>query len=310
MLMKFIYMFKFRVFSKIKFLYIFIIIFTIIFLFQINQESSDFIKFKISYYSNIKLVDRLNEKNSPRVKHIFCFVTSEENSLNTKAKLMYESWVSKCDNHVFISTIPRHFYIPNRKITHQAFEIFYDSNMKLLQPENYTEDKYNKLTDKIYLTLLHIYKHYNDYDYYLKADDDTYIFINNLRSFLKNKNSSNTPLTYGYNYKQFVDKGYHSGGAGYVLTNSALKKLGEKLSTDYKFCPNSGTEDIDVAKCARMLNIYPARSTDDLGRERFHPLSITRHYTGNFSSPVDWIHWLAENPPKKVLIISFLFNSN
>ena len=98
-----------------------------------------------------------------------------------------------------------------------------------------------KLTDKVFLTLKHLQKKYNNYDWYLKADDDTYIFVDNLRQFIADKNSS-MPVTYGYDFKVIVDNGYHSGGGGYLLSNEALSRIGSKLNDNYTFCRNSGTE--------------------------------------------------------------------
>lgn len=65
-----------------------------------------------------------------------------------------------------------------------------------------------------------------------------------------------------------VDGGYHSGGGGYLMSREALKRLGSTLANDYKFCKNSGTEDVDVGKCLRKLGVYPNSSLDELGRER------------------------------------------
>jgi hypothetical protein len=98
----------------------------------------------------------------------------------------------------------------NLKLTNDTllngFEITFD-NMNLFQPPNYTIDRYNKLTDKIYKSFKYLYNNYNDYDWYLKADDDTYVFVDNLRKFLSNKNRSD-PITYGYDFNCYVDKGY------------------------------------------------------------------------------------------------------
>jgi glycoprotein-N-acetylgalactosamine 3-beta-galactosyltransferase len=145
----------------------------------------------------------------------------------------------------------------------------------ILQPPglNETLNKYKRLTDKVFLTFKYLYKRYNYYDWYLKADDDTWIFVDNLRKFLANKNAS-TPVTYGYDFKVIVENGYHSGGAGYVLSNEALNRIGNALNNNYSFCQNTGTEDVDVARCLRKLKVYKNSSLDDLGRERFHPLNI------------------------------------
>jgi hypothetical protein len=49
------------------------------------------------------------------------------------------------------------------------------------------------------------------YDFYLKADDDTFVFVDNLRKFLSDKNRT-SPVTYGWDFHCYVHRGYHSGG--------------------------------------------------------------------------------------------------
>jgi glycoprotein-N-acetylgalactosamine 3-beta-galactosyltransferase len=126
-----------------------------------------------------------------------------------------------------------------------------------------------------------IYLRYNDYNWYLKADDDTVVFMDHLREFLSDKNPQD-PLTYGCTLKGKVYKGYQSGGAGYVLSREALNRIGEQLNKNYSFCPNSGIEDFDVARCMRMLDVYPGKSVDDELNERFHPFSIKFHVYGHY----------------------------
>ena len=75
----------------------------------------------------------------------------------------------------------------------------------------------------------------------LEADDDTFIFVDNLRKFIENKSSS-LPTTFGYDFKVLVEHGYHSGGGGYLLSNEALNRLGKQLVQNYSYCSNSGTE--------------------------------------------------------------------
>ena len=234
---------------------------------------------------NIK--DNSSNVNKQYKPSIFCFILTTTKSLDTRTKLIRDSWAKLCDNHRFITTFP--------KSKNNYTEIIYN-RLKLLQPPGYLEDKYSLLTDKVYLTIKYIYEKYNNYDWYLKADDDTFIFINNLRNFLADKNSSQ-PVTYGYDFKVIVDSGYHSGGAGYVLSKEAMLRLGKKLSENYKFCPNTGTEDVDVAKCLRLLKVYPNSSIDNSQRERFHPLDIEYHYQGGFP---DWMYAYAANPVKNV----------
>lgn len=60
-------------------------------------------------------------------------------------------------------------------------------------------------------------------DWFLKADDDTYVIVENLRYFLSRQNTTN-PVYFGHKFKRHVKEGYMSGGAGYVLSKEALDR--------------------------------------------------------------------------------------
>lgn len=234
-----------------------------------------------------------NSTTLPNKKSIFCLLLTSKKNFLTKSKTLYDTWAKNCDNLKFLSLLPDELL--RNSSNDLVLEKWYTENW--LQPPGLIEDRYDKLTSKIYLSLKHVYKTYPDYDWYLKADDDTFIFIDNLRKFLSDKIPSN-PVTYGYDFKVIVNNGYHSGGASYLLSKEAFNRIGSKLNENFDFCPNSGTEDVDVAKCLRILGVNPEPSIDDHGRERFHPLSLNDHFSGNFP---EWLKQYAKNPLKKVL---------
>ena len=165
---------------------------------------------------NFKLFGGFGESVYPK---IFCMILTHPGNLNTRAKAVLEAWATKCDKYKFISIIPDEWLNKsNIKISNETilngFEFDYE-NFNYLQPVNYTFDVYNKLTDKMFQTFKYLYKNYNDFDFYLKADDDTFVFVDNLRKFLSDKNRS-LPVTYGFDFHCYVNRGYHSGGTTYM----------------------------------------------------------------------------------------------
>ena len=103
---------------------------------------------------------------------IFCIILTTEAHLQSKAKIIFETWASKCDEHAFISIIPNH--LKNKK---NISELKYNNLFNLLQPYDFKHDSYGNLTSKVYSAIKHIYKKHNNYDWYLKADDDSFIFV-------------------------------------------------------------------------------------------------------------------------------------
>lgn len=145
-----------------------------------------------------------------------------------------------------------------------------------------------QLWNKTKEAFLYIYKHhYNDADWFLKADDDTYVIVDNLKSFLRNKNSSK-PMYYGHHFKPYLLSGYMSGGAGYVMSKEALKRL---VVDELRIHENCGakrrmtaSEDVMIGLCLEKVKVLRGDTRDDHQRSRFLPLN-TRDYFRNFLPP-------------------------
>jgi len=170
-----------------------------------------FYSFIGSSFSNKSLIIKQILKPFPD-STIFCIILTTQKNLKNKAKIIHETWASKCDNHTFVSLLP------DTQTSTQRQEITYQNLFNVLKPAGIINDKYEKLTDKVYATFKDVYSNNKGYQWYLKADDDTFIFMENLRYFLKDKHPEQ-PVTYGYDFKVIVEHGYHSGGAGYLLSN-------------------------------------------------------------------------------------------
>src|SRR5205814_739490 len=117
--------------------------------------------------------------------------------------------------------------------------------------------------------------------WFMKADDDTYVVVENLRYFLASKNSSE-PAYYGCKFKPYVRQGYMSGGAGYVLSKAALITFGEEgISPGHpdecKDNQDESSEDVGMGKCMEALGVAAGDSRDSLGRGRFFPFAPEHH---------------------------------
>ncbi|XP_055592300.1 glycoprotein-N-acetylgalactosamine 3-beta-galactosyltransferase 1-like [Uranotaenia lowii] len=124
-------------------------------------------------------------------------------------------------------------------------------------------------------------RHLNEYDWFMKADDDTYVIVENLRYFLY-PYSPDFPIFFGskFRYPEYVKQGYFSGGAGYVLSREALKRFVEQALLDQDHCSTAyDTEDLEMGKCMESVNVTAGDSRDFLGRKRFLPMDPVFHLT-------------------------------
>ena len=230
----------------------------------------------------LRTTSQILEKAKPHAPKIFCIILTAPENIYKKAKQVKDIWGYKCDDYRVVAKLPA-------PVNHSV-------DLKVLDPPELAADTYKQLTRKMMSTFKFLYLHHGDFDWYLKADDDTFIFVDNLRTFLSDKNASG-PVTYGYDFKVIVKGGFHSGGAGYVLSRESMGRIGWLLHKNISLCEDSGKEDVDVASCLRKLGVSSNKSIDAQGRERFHPYDVRVAVKGNVPYGSDFY---ASNPIRKV----------
>ncbi|PAA45971.1 hypothetical protein BOX15_Mlig007521g2 [Macrostomum lignano] len=219
--------------------------------------------------------DRLKAK-----VRIFCWIMTSPGNHESKAVHLKATWVKRCNNFVFMST--------------KADPSLPSIALKVGEGRD-------NLWAKTKAAFRYLYDHHlKDYDFFLKADDDTYAVVENLRYMLRNSDPD-SGLYAGRRFKPFVRQGYMSGGAGYVLSREAVKLFIERglQSKSSKCSPQSGgAEDVQVGSCLESVGVKVFDSVDELGRERFHPFPPESHLLPNAIPKDNWLWHYNYHPLK------------
>ncbi|CAH8586514.1 unnamed protein product [Heterobilharzia americana] len=94
--------------------------------------------------------------------------------------------------------------------------------------------------------------------------------MENLLDVLQNY-SPDTPFMLGHRFPVHVRNGYFSGGAGYVLSREALKRIVEMSIDKHPYCPvyDEHMEDVKMSICGQAVGVHLYDVFDILGRYRF-----------------------------------------
>jgi glycoprotein-N-acetylgalactosamine 3-beta-galactosyltransferase len=147
-----------------------------------------------------------------------------------------------------------------------------------------------QLTTKTRLAFDYVYNHhFEDADWFLKADDDTYVIVENLLHMLK-AHAPSDPIHFGERLVIPVRQELFSGGAGYVLSKEALRRYGQRgpdmCTKDY-----GQAEDVFMGKCMTDLGVIAGDDRDEHGLARFHCLTPANHLHGQYKQ---WYYKLAK----------------
>lgn len=127
--------------------------------------------------------------SSPR---ILCLILTAPKTLLTRARAVNDTWAPRCTGYYFI--------IEHDSNSLEGDQLKCARRLPIAPIKNLTSG-YDHLTQKSTLAFLFAYEqHFDDFDWFIKADDDTYLFVDHLETFLTDKNTSE-PVTYGYNFK-------------------------------------------------------------------------------------------------------------
>lgn len=169
-------------------------------------------------------------------------------NLETRTKHIRRTWAKRCGKVIYMSSVKTDLSTVQLNVS-EGRDNLYWKTIKALQ-------------------YLHQH-HLDEANWFLKADDDTYVVMENLH-YVLSQYDPEKPLYLGRRFTPFISQGYMSGGAGYVLSKEALRRFVKGFSTGE--CTHfSSIEDMALGKCMETMKVQPADSRDVKGRQTFHP---------------------------------------
>ncbi|XP_019411969.1 PREDICTED: glycoprotein-N-acetylgalactosamine 3-beta-galactosyltransferase 1-B-like [Crocodylus porosus] len=200
---------------------------------------------------------------------ILCWVMTAPQSLETKARHVQATWARRCNVVLFMSS--------------QADAAFPAVGLG-------TREGRDQLYWKTIRAFQHVHQHHlAQADWFLKADDDTFVAVDNLRWLLA-AHAPDRPIYFGKRFRPFVAQGYMSGGAGYVLSREALRRFVAGFRT--RVCSHtSPVEDLALGQCLEKMGVEAGDSRDTTGQETFHAFPPERHLRGAFPKDPSYLSY-------------------
>lgn len=211
--------------------------------------------------------------NSPR---ILCWVMTQPANHLRKAIHVQNTWITRCDKFLFMTTASS-----VNTDDHRLRNVVVLNNT--VKSDEFSTRKY--LWGRTKQAFRYCYDHFlHDYDWFMKADDDTYVIVENLRHMVASVNASEP-----WYFARMV-MGSLSGGAGYVLSRAALRQFIEDGLTsspsalsappadgggmrsageEGNYChrlDDTHADDLQMHICLQALNIREANATDAAGK--------------------------------------------
>lgn len=113
------------------------------------------------------------------------------------------------------------------------------------------------------------------------------MIVENLRYMLY-QYDPDRPFYLGSKFKPYVNQGYMSGGAGYVLSKEALRRFVPNRETCL-YEDDKDVEDVGIGRCMETLNVTAGDTRDSNGLGRMFVFPLNDHLLSGI--PEDFWYW-------------------
>ncbi|KAG5451186.1 Glycoprotein-N-acetylgalactosamine 3-beta-galactosyltransferase 1 [Clonorchis sinensis] len=186
--------------------------------------------------------------------HIYCFILTESSQLDSQLHIQ-NTWVRRCTRYGFVTPTPHRLL---RRL---------NSNHSTL---TYKRKSWNTMR----ITLRSLYASKEPVMYYLKADFDTYIIMENVRYMLELEDPKE-PFLLGHIHEPGPYGDKISNSVGYVLSERALELIVTRGLDKKPECGETDRrEDEQISLCAEAVGVKVRDSFDFLGKSRFSNVTI------------------------------------
>ncbi|CAD6996687.1 unnamed protein product [Ceratitis capitata] len=215
---------------------------------QVRQHSTATENWQAGYTNAMRELksdaNSLHQRLEDEVR-VLCMVLTTHAQHQARAAHVKATWGKRCTRLVFLSSET-------------------DVDLGAISVVSKAHDTYDLLWYKIRQGLRHVYvRYYGDYDWYLKADDDTYVIMENLRYSLY-PYQSDMPLVFGYELLQQnvcfgVFYTYMSAALVTFLSKEALYRAVNFVSLTKRLsaCQLCVPEDYSMSICLQNVGVLP-----------------------------------------------------
>lgn len=200
-----------------------------------------------TYKRNFRPRTVTNEVHFKNRQLIFVGVITAEQFLETRAKAVFDTWGRNVAGKLT-------FFSSSLREIHKKFKLPVVS-----LPD--VDDSYPPLRKSLMMVKYMYHHHIDEYEWFMRADDDVYVRNDKLANLLRSLNSSNDIYLGHAGTGAKKERGklqllpgdnYCMGGPGMVLSQSVLRKLAPHIDHCLQIAPKSYMhEDVELGRCIR-----------------------------------------------------------